>query len=227
MDKKTLNQIVSVFLADHLAEMEKMVLEAVTKILQKNQKELLALIKERAIPGPAGPKPKAGIDFQLPKDSIIPGPAGPKPKAGVDYPIPQDGYTPKLGVDFFIPNPIPGSPDTPEQIKQKLCDLPIKEEWFKAEHILGLRTILRAFIQNLQPMKLGGGGGGSIEFFTITGTVNSVNTAFTLPRPYTNPVICFNGQTLDPAAHYTISGTSLTLLTAPNAGTLFGFGQPA
>jgi len=113
--------------------------------------------------------------------------------------------------------------DTPQEVKGKLKQLPIKEPWFAVQHILGIDDRIR----NVGGKKLGGGGGGSVEFFSISGTVNGSNTTFTLPRKYTNPVICYNGQVLDPDQHYSISGTTLELTTAPTSGTLFGFGQPA
>jgi hypothetical protein len=114
----------------------------------------------------------------------------------------------------------------PEQWAEKLArefeSLPYEK---KLDYHTGLKN--QPHIPKGAGRSVGGGGGGTVEFFVISGAVNGSNTAFTLPKPFNNPVICYNGQVLDPAAHYSISGTALTLNTAPTAGTLFGFGQPA
>lgn len=90
---------------------------------------------DKGDPGEPGQKPIAGVDYQLPEDGEPgppgpqgpPGPAGHSPVAGLDYRIPQDGndgITPEKGVDYFDGDPgMDGSPDTAEQVRQKLESL--------------------------------------------------------------------------------------------------------
>ena len=56
------------------------------------------------------------------------GEPGKTPIAGQDYPIPEDGRTPtrvelREIIEPLIPEPIPGSPDRPEEVKNKLESL--------------------------------------------------------------------------------------------------------
>lgn len=132
----------------------------------------------------------------------------------------------------LIPKPIEGikgkdgTEIKPEEIKSKLRELPIKEAWFAAEHILGLRDIIRNLMSGFsgKPGKLGGGGG-TMQFITITGTVDGSNTTFTTDRNYTSFFPYWNGQLLDTAS-FTYSGMTLTLNFAPDGGALYAIGQP-
>lgn len=203
MDKKLKQQIAEI-MAEYFLNMEVMIAEAIDKILHEKYGALLKLIEEKAVPGAKGEPGQSGtivVEKRLTEKETT-----------ILQPIHQVPQTVQVL-----------TPITSEEIKQRLMELPIEDSWFNAEHIFGITKIIRSLMSDL---KLGGGGG-TIEFFTITGAVNGSNTSFTLPRVYANPIICYNGQTLRPTNHYTISGIALTLLTAPKSGTLFGFGQPA
>jgi hypothetical protein len=51
---------------------------------------------------------------------------------------------------------------------------------------------------------------------TITGTLNGANTTFTIPNTYTGKsIIALNGMILVQDAHYTVSSTTITYLSAP------------
>jgi hypothetical protein len=136
----------------------------------------------------------------------------------------KDGLTPIKGVDYFDGEQ--GSSDTPDEVVEKINKAKKK---IKPKQVEGLTNLIKSIddLTNFPVGKDSGGGGGrNIEFFVITGTINGVNKIFTLPKQFFNPVICYNGQVLDPIAHYSILSETLTLTIAPTAGTLFGFGQP-
>ena len=59
---------------------------------------------------------------------------------------------------------------------------------------------------------------------TPSGTVNGVNTAFTLantPSPATSLIFTVNGQVMSPVGvDFTLSGTTITTVTAPPTGSV-------
>lgn len=195
--------------------------------VQEVLEAFMQMIEERARPGNEGKTPQLGVDFSVPTKEEI-AEALKKDNSFTEKLKGKDGKDAE-DITFKVTKNEMKTPvqiskeETPESIKQKLMSLAVSDKWFDALHIKGLKAV----VDSLQGMRLGSGGGGSVEFFTISGDVNDSNTSFTLPREYTNPVICYNGQVLDPESHYSISGTTLTLTTAPSSGTLFGFGQPA
>lgn len=116
-----------------------------------------------------------------------------------------------------------GSPDKGKDIVDKINSLELRPEFqIDASHIKNLPRMKTT-------KKLGGrlgGGGGTLEIITITGTINGVNTSFTLNKSFTVAFITLNGQLL-PSSDFTISGTTLTLgFAPPTDSVLFGFGQP-
>lgn len=111
-------------------------------------KELLALIRPLIPPpikGDKGEPGNDGNDGHTPTAQEILAfikPLIPKVRNG------QDGHTPTKAelvalIKSVMPVPKDGSPDTPQEIKQKLIELPIREPWFDARHIKNLPTELR------------------------------------------------------------------------------------
>lgn len=208
---KTREDEVADFLADYLVEVEEMIAEAVEKILREKYGVLLALIEERAKPGTPGEKGEKGDPGETKESKTV------VVEQTVLQPI-ERRETTVLPVTY---------PITPGEIKEKLMELEVRDPWFDAEHISGLRRMIRSIASGM--VKLGGGGGGTSEFFTVSGTVDGSNTAFTLSKPMTSIVLCLNGQVLRPTTHYTHTpgSASVTMVIAPKTGgTLFGFGQP-
>src|SRR3990167_7294068 len=141
------------------------------------------------------------------KDSTIPGPKGDDgytPVKGKDYfdgenggdgTNGKDGYTPKKGVDYFDgkdgesisgPPGVPGkdgSPDTGEQIVNKVNDLPIEPELqIEKEHIKGLKEEF----EEIRRLPRGGGGGGKTKILIkdLSSDLNGVLKTFTIGTHY-------------------------------------------
>lgn len=69
----------------------------------------------------------------------------------------------------------------------------------------------------------GGGGGGSVTWanYAPTGAINNVNTSFTLtgtPSDVNTFQLFQDGLLLDAPANYSLSGTTITMVVAPNFG---------
>ena len=53
---------------------------------------------------------------------------------------------------------------------------------------------------------------------TVSGTINSSNTGFTVPNTITTPLVLFlSGVPYQPTVDFTTAGTNITMVTAPNA----------
>ena len=81
----------------------------------------------------------------------------------------EDGHTPTRGellslIEPLIPPVEHVSPDTPEQIKGKLKELPIKEPWFNVGHVSGLENKLKRASKGVSR------GGGADEFTDLKDT---------------------------------------------------------
>jgi hypothetical protein len=154
----------------------------------------------------------------------------------------EDGYTPIKGVDYFDGKDgrdgrdgigikgdkgdagidgKDGSPDTPIQIVDKINTL---EEVIEQKTIKGLSNIisnLQRAIKEKTVKQMGGGGFSDVNFVeseTPTGVVNGVNTDFVLsstPTPSTSLKVFVNGQRFKITEDYTLSGTTITFVTAP------------
>lgn len=148
-----------------------------------------------SIVGPRGPKGDKG-------DSIV-GPMGPAGRDGESIVGPAG----KDGKD--------GSPDTPEQVKEKLLEIGLK-----IEDIEDLQKVL-------DTMKKGIGGGGfsvnSMNFHLVddetpAGTIDGNNTEFTIasmPSPVSSLKVYLNGARQRITTDYTLSGRTITFVTAP------------
>ena len=150
--------------------------------------------------GPMGAKPVQGINYEIPKN----GQMGPKPIAGIDYPIPKDGEQGFAGKD--------GSPDTPQQIANKLNTL---TEVIDKSVIKGLDT----FLQNLQrsireKTKVFGGGGGASTPKTPVEVVDGIRTEFSV---ISEPIyVVSDGISYFPNNGYTYSLGRITITIPPS-----------
>lgn len=155
------------------------------------------------LPGLRGPK----------GDSIKgePGPIGPKPKAGKDYPIPQNGKTPKVGVDFFIPTPIPGpsgSPDKPIEIVDKLNKT---KELVEPYVIRGLESWKKNISGSIREKSGKSGGGMGNWLHQNTATSSATTTVTITTKVAANGyamLVRYNGKLLAHNVDYTLNNTT-------------------
>lgn len=101
------------------------------------------------------------------------------------------------------------------------------DERLDVEAIKGLKEM----IDEIKAKPLGGGGGFSkiamesklIDDETPSGTINGSNTVFTIahaPNPINSLKVYLNGQRLRITEDYTLSGKTITLLVAPDTGSI-------
>jgi len=168
--------------------------------------ELLKPLIPEPIVGPQGKKGDKG-------DSII-GPQGPAGKDGESIVGPAG----KDGKD--------GSPDKPEEVKKKLLDIGLT-----IEDIEDLKKTLDDMKKGIERRPIFGGGGFSkmaldshiLDPYTPTGAVNGVNTDFVLshtPSPSTSLIVWKDGQKQKLTTDYTLSGVTITFLSAPLTDTI-------
>lgn len=146
----------------------------------------------------------------------------------------EDGHTPtKDELETIIKPLIPPVVDakelTAEQVRDKLESLN-DDEKLRIEAIYKLEERLKEL--EGRPVYRGGGGGGFsvmameqhlIDDETPTGTVNGVNKDFTLshtPSPTTSLKVYVNGQRMRVTEDYTISGVTISFVTAPPTGSI-------
>lgn len=159
------------------------------------------------IPAPIqGPKGEKG-------DSIV-GPMGPAGRDGESIvgPKGEDGKD--------------GSPDNAEQVKEKIMQIGLK-----IEDIEDLEKTLSEMKKGIERRPIFGGGGFNygalnshlIDDETPSGTVNGVNTTFTLvnkPNPVSSLKVFVNGQRMRVTEDYTFSGVTITFNTPPPTGSI-------
>jgi hypothetical protein len=137
----------------------------------------------------------------------------------------KDGYTPKKGVDYFDGQA--GKDADEEKIISEILKQIKIPEIDKSE--------LEELKKELETLKgqrrLGGGGGFSkihleskfIDDETPVGTVNGVNTIFILanmPNPSASVKVFTNGARMRITEDYTLSGRTITFVTAPPTGSI-------
>lgn len=193
-----------------------------------NSEVINALREAKGERGDMGPKPIPGIDFPIPENGIN-GKDGvsPTPQEIADFLLThkefmrrakgrpgEPGYTPVKGKDYFDGVGIPGkngSPDTPQQIVEKINSLD-GDTKIDARHITGMKTT-----------SAGGSPSRSKAYFkpvTITGTKNGVNKEFYLseaPKYGTQIFLFLNGQWLSLDTHYSLKGATLTYADSVSA----------
>ena len=118
----------------------------------------------------------------------------PDPKPGIDG---QDGTS--------------GSPDTGEQIVNKVNDLPIESvKQIDVEHIKNITQLIKRYVKEMTSQLGEVAGGGGITLETPTGTVNSVNTVFyvvNLPK-----YLIIDGIAKFETTHYTLTGSRIDII---------------
>lgn len=109
-----------------------------------------------SIVGPRGERGEPGKSIKGDKgDRGERGPIGPKPIAGIDFPIPKDGKDGRDGESIVGPPGKDGSPDTPQQVRDKLASLKGNER-LDASAIKNIPT--QEIIREIRPLFRGGGG---------------------------------------------------------------------
>ena len=163
------------------------------------------------------------------------GAIGLTPRAGIDYPIPKDGKDGKKGKDSVVVGPKgdtgekgkDGSPDTAEQVRDKLQTL-IGEARLDKSAIKGLAeeiaVIMRAIREKTVAQK-GGGGMGNVqhESFNVSSATTTVATAYAIGGAgFAIFGAYYNGQQIQRGTHYTVGGNrkTLTLTFTPDDGTV-------
>jgi len=217
------------------AEVKKEVAKAFNDFLKEMRKEFAALtqsLKEDA---------DAKIQRHINTRTIeIRGEPGYTPIKGKDY---FDGNTPIKGKDYFdgappsetvlkpiieklIPPPLKGedgSPDTPEQVVEKVNKSTTKVE---VSAISGLQDWLERLRKAAKPEKGGGGGGGmgtvQHELNNVSSATTSISTSYKIAGAGTALWLSYNGQALAKGTDYTVGGDykTITLLFTPSDATV-------
>lgn len=102
-----------------------------------------------------------------------------------------------------------GSPDTPKQVIDKINSAKSKIDASRIKNLPSFGSQVS-----------GGGGGGDVVTYssedgTITGTINGTNKVFTLSAPLKTPRVFADGLRMTKTFDYTIIGTTLTFVVAP------------
>jgi len=222
---KVIDEAVADFVVAHMTEIEEKLADVLSEIVQEKFGDIYNLIvremQQEGFKGDPGYTPVLGVDFSVPsKEEITDALKGDK------------NFLKSLRPKGELLNKIKEL--SGEEVKKKIEEYNNEhknEEWFNAENIFGLRNIVRNAIPNMT--KLGGGGGGTLQDITVTGTINGSNTSFTLDRNYAFLALYMNGQrirsgnTCSATVDYTKSGTTITMCVAPPTDSvLHGEGQP-
>lgn len=154
------------------------------------------------------------------------GPQGPQGERGPKGDMGENGKDGEVGVPGKDGKD--GSPDTKEQVRDKLEELKDGEK-------LSIQAIqdLSKILEELRKVEKGGkvGGGFSkihmdrhfIDDETPTGSINGTNTSFTIskaPNPTSSLKVYSGGIRLRVTEDYTISGRTITFNTAPLTNTI-------
>ena len=135
----------------------------------------------------------------------------------------KDGYTPVKGKDYFDgKNGKDGSPDTPDQILDKISGL------LEIKEIKGLVEALEELKKIREERRIFGGGFNKMAMdihildpYTPTGTIDGANCDFVLtkaPNPSSSLKVWRGGALMSLTGDYTLSGKTLTFLIAPAVG---------
>ena len=191
--------------------------EEVNKMKTEIMQEMRAILEEKigedgvtTLEGRPGFSPIKGVDYLDPQEMAqlkkelkgMPGRKGRDGRTGVD------GITRIITKD--------GSPDTPEQIVDKINTL---EERIEQKTIKGLLSQLKTLRRNMAE-KAGGGGGDSIRFEDLTSSTNGSLKVFTVPAHITGKTAVFSTQSphvFRPTIDFTETRTTITLTDAVGA----------
>lgn len=191
-------------------------------------KQLVKIQKgEQGIPGRDGYTPQRGVDY-FTEEELSEIKEAIRPKKGIDY---FDGLNGKDADEEVVTRNAAKSaatilkamlPDLKEDIRDALEKLKGKER-LDVSAIRGLDKRLK----KIEDKPLGGGGGGFskiamdihfIEDETPSGTVNGSNTDFVLghdPNPTSSLKVFVNGMRMRITEDYTLSGRTISFVTAP------------
>lgn len=151
------------------------------------------------------------------------GPVGPKPRAGIDYTIPKEGPPGKDGLSIKGDSGKDGSPDTPEQVVSKVNRAETK---IKKSRIDGLEEqfafVMRAIKENVTPRHSGGGMGNWLhEPFALTSGTTSITVSTNIAANGMAHLLRYQGQSLAYGSQYTVTGRrKFNLLFTPEDGTV-------
>ena len=171
-------------------------------------------------------KGKDGMNGEHGKDSEVPGPQGDKGdkgdpgkdgKNGVDGLNGLDGKDGRDGVDGKDGKD--GSPDTAEQVRNKLETLKDDERLDK-DAIKGLKELLEE-ITRVASTKVVGGGGRRLQPVKFSFVGDGSTTSFALAtNPYDEALIFAHseGQWLQPGTHFNLVGKNLVTTFTPESG---------
>lgn len=160
---------------------------------------------DRGETGPKGADGKHGKNGKDGKDG----------KDGLDGLIGERGPEGKQGRDGRDGND--GSPDTGLEIAKKVN---AHEEIIERKVIKGLNDEIARLNREIIGLRQSRGGGGMSNIINESFIGDGVTTSFTLSDiPKTNSLLVFyNGETLKPTTHYSISGKTLSLTATPLDG---------
>lgn len=218
------------FKEEFKAEAERLALDTIKEQIS-SEKGILSLL--RGAKGDKGDTPRAGKDFPIPQN-------GKTPVKGIDFftskdkdtfakkvkdmvmgmiTLPRNGKDGRNGRDGVDGKPgdngLDGSPDTPEQIVDKLNTL---KGVLNIDVLNGLDKLINQITRNVKSSVKGstGGGGGMGNTVHKTFNVGSSTTSSTLDSEVAasgNAIwIYYQGQHLVKDTHYTISGKTITWL---------------
>ena len=140
---------------------------------------------------------------------------GKTPVKGIDY---DDGITPTTEtlltlIEQLIPPAKEGSPDTPEEVVEKVN---ASEKLIAISKIAGLEEWIKRVSESRRGKFGGGGSGGGITILTATGTIDDSNTTFTFPS--SPKIVSVNGTFYVDGSGVTITGTTAVLDNAAGVG---------
>lgn len=200
---ETANDIIT----QKFAELEKSIQGKLSEVMEMLSREAKEKISSAIYKGEKGEK----------GDTVIgpPGPIGPmgsKPKAGIDYPIPKNGKDGLRGEQGLqgIPGK-DGSPDTPLQIAEKLN---MTKESININVIKGLEERFSSSIRTIKEKTVGGGGMGNIqhEIFNVSASTTTITTAYPIAGGgFAIFGAFYQGQQIHRGTHYTVGSNRRTI----------------
>lgn len=239
----SINDLVDFIISQKFSDIEEEIKKELKETKNEAKIEISEAIKElinKTYKGDKGDKPIAGIDYPIPRN----GEDGEDGKSVDENKIvldvlkkiskPEDGKDAdedKIIREILDKIPKPedgkdGSPDTPEQIADKINTL---EEKIEQKTIKGLAIMFRNLQNSIREAgrkTIQGGGMGNVIVETPSGTVDGSNRTFTLTtQPKTNALILtVNGQVQRINIDFTINGKIITMLwDIPTGSDIFGW----
>ena len=152
---------------------------------------------------------KGKIETAIAEIETVPGEDG---EDGEDGNKGNDGYSPKKGVDYFDGKD--GSPDTPEQIVEKLNKT---EQSIELKAIKGLENELKTLRQNVAGSKSGkgkGGGMGNVQHETFNISAGTTTVTTTYPIAGQGQAVfnfTYENARLEMTNHYTVGSDGKTI----------------